>query len=536
VIFNGTTRPQIVFSGTGPTPLGEFTWWGTDLIEWSTMRGRRTRYEPLTPGTMQLVFDNRAGTYDNASKASQLSMMMNCPDLTQYNVFLSWPEQVKQIRGTNPVTVFTGRDVLYRLQETVVSGAFLNANSGETVDARMTRLAGLVSAFTTYDAMTHAGTTPLIASFGNTNVLTAMQQCANVELGYFHARSDAVIALTNLYARIGGTTKLQLSDTTGANLIPFQNLVIVPGFQTMVNAVGVSRPSRSTSAGQITWAAYNPDIALWGRKEQHWEAPCNLDASAEAIGAYLARTSSTPADFVSMVEIAGVDALRNATTLTYNDILALDIGDRVSVTRSGTTYDSIVEGIQHVATTLDWKIRLYLSPYTAYSADIATGLATTPGTGTFVYGTPTDWTITAATDTVRVANSLDIKWRDFSDRGAAIGTLDLYANAKQEVVYDANSTGAYQFNLKGGSATAMTTTLDVGQCVVFDILVKCNNTAHKANAVVLVDGVSTGVTTIWLGGAPAAGTVGGWDRYKVKVYYVNNTPTYRVVARREASA
>ena len=82
----------------------------------------------------------------------------------------------------------------------------------------------------------------------------------------------------------------------------------------------------------------------------------------------------------------------------------------------------------------------------------------------------------------------------------------------------------------------MSSTLEVGQCVMFDVLIKCNDTAHKANATVLVDGVSTHVTTIWLGGAPSAGTSGGWDRYQLKVYMVNGEGTYRVVAERTASA
>jgi hypothetical protein len=116
----------------------------------------------------------------------------------------------------------------------------------------------------------------------------------------------------------------------------------------------------------------------------------------------------------------------------------------------------------------------------------------------------------------------------------------LWANRKQIAVYDSNSTGAYQFNIRGGYVDGTSTNdLKVSevmledQCVTFRILVKCNNSAHYANSNIKIDGSTTNVTTIWLGGAPSAGTSGGWDEYTITVYLVNpstSPATYRVTA------
>jgi hypothetical protein len=528
-VFDGTLRPSVgVKMVDGEIPY----FYDTQLIEWSVTRGKQKRLEPLTYGTLMLVFDNRDGTFDNVSAGWACRLYLNT--LATAMLDLMWTPavfEVKQVRGLNPVTIVEARDDAWLCQKTYLDAEYLNANGTELSGVRVSR----VSPAGVFDGG-YPGTTSMLASFGGMNALQALQQCANVEAGAFHVLRDGGMYLARANEKLARTVKLAFSDVAGANNVPYQAVTMVPGNAYLVNQVTVNRPSRTTSAGQATKATYEVSTGAYGVKGQQWSAPVYLDDSAQALATYLARIAAEPADTVDFLEFTGVDFLRNATTLTYDDLITLEMGDRVTVTRSGTTYDCVVEGLKHIGNPRSWQIRLYLSPYNDYTVDIAAGLTSDPGVGTFVYATPADWTVGAATDTVRPATSLDIKWRDFADRGGATGTLDLYANAKQEVVYDANSTGAYQFDCKGGSATAMPSTLDVGQCVEFDVLVKCNNVTHVANAVVLVDGSATGVTTIWLGGAPATGTVGQWDRYKLKVYLVNGTPTYRVVAQREASA
>lgn len=537
-IFDGTTRPalNIAFEGDGI----ELTFDGTDVVEWQTMRGRRKRNDVLQEAVFVIAFNNAAGTYDVLKGGTQVAVTFTFinPDASSNTMYRGILYSVHQYRGLTPMTVVEVHDVLGWFRKQTLTPAYLNANGSEDVSTRAARIVtdyGL-SGFAALEDSGYPSGVVMLSSFGNMTALEGLTQCAACAGGNYYTRADGSLQLSDPAERLTRTTVLALSDAGTTDTVPYVSTVMSPTQDLIVNSVTVYRPSRSTGAGQATTATY-----YTATRAVRWEAPVASDTSAQALACYLARLDSVhpealAIETVTEVEIAGVDFLRNASTLTYADLELLEIGDKITVTRSGDTYTCTVEGIKHTSTPRDWKIRLYLSAYNNYSVDLVNGLGTNPGVGTFVYATPTHWTITSAQDTVRPANSLDIKWRDFSDRGAASGTLDLYANAKQEVVYDANSTGAYQFNCKGGSSTAMTTTMDMGQCVEFDVLVKCNNSAHYANATILIDGSSTGVTTIWLGGAPASGNAGGWDRYKLKVYQVNNTPTFRVVAERKSSA
>lgn len=532
-IFDGITRPALRFFGEGDGLEETFT--GEKVIEWYLMRGRTKRFEPLQPSVLRVAFDNRDGAFDVLTGGTRVAWdtSLVCPDTTVIPIHGALLHSVHQYRGLTPSTVVEALDVLSFMQRQQLTPAYLNANGAEGPGVRALRILTDYgwTGFATLEDSGYPCLVDMLSSFGNINAMDALQQCAACTGGNYYVRRDRSIQLSDPLERLTRSTVLAFSDAGGADTVPYLSAVMTPASEQIVNTVTVYRPSRGTGAGQATKATY-----LDSSRSIRWDAPMALDYQAQALAAYLARIDATPSETVSEIEFAGVDFLRNASTLTYNTLAALEIGDKITVTRSGVTYSCTVEGIKHTGTTREWKITLYLSPWNDYSANIAYGIDVDPGVGTYIYATPGDWTLTSAVDTVRAATSLDIKWRDFSDRGSATGTLELFANAKQEIVYDSNSTGAYQFNCKGGSATSMPSTIDVGQCVEFDVLIKCNSSAHYANSVVLVDGISTHVTTIWLGGAPTSGNSGGWDRYKLKVYMVNAEGTYRVVAERKSSA
>lgn len=530
-IFDGTDRPALYFMIEGDGI--EETFGSTDLIELSLFRGRQKRNQVLQPATLHVALDNSAGTYDFLTAGSQISFKVFFTQ-TGYDDAQIWGGllySVHQYRGVTPTTVIESRDVLSYLDKQVLPGTYLNSYGSESVNTRATRI---MTDYSWSSGLENGGIgsdVGLISTFGNTTALDALRQCAAAAGGSFYTRSDGSVFLADPAEKLTRTTMLAFTDDETADTVPFMSSVMSPASEQIVNSVTVARPSRVTASGLATTATY-----LAATRGIRWEAPVRDDITAEALAVYLARVDATPTESVAEIEFSGVDFLRNASTLIYNDLAYAEIGDVVTVKRLGSTYTCFIEGIKHSATSRDWRVRYYLSAWNDYSVDLVNGLEYAPASGTFVYETPADWTIDATTDTVRPATSLDLKWHDFSDRGSATGTLELYANAKQHIVYDSNSTGAFQFDCKGGSATSMSNTMEVGQCVMFDVLIKCNDTAHKANPTVLIDGISTHVTTIWLGGAPASGNAGGWDRYQLKVYMVNGEGTYRVVAERTASA
>ena len=530
-IFDGTDRPALQFLVEGDGIEEYFD--SSDLVELSMYRGRNKRNQVLQPSTLHIALDNRAGTYDFLTAGSQIAFKVwfNQTGHDSAQIWGGLLYSVHQYRGVTPTTVIESRDILFYLDKQVLPGTYLNGYANESVSSRAGRLMLDYSWSSGLEEGGYPSSLTMLSTFGNMTALAALRQCANVAGGNFYTRTDGSVFLADPAERLTRTTALTFTDDETVDTVPFMASVMSPASEQIVNSVTVTRPSRSSTAGLATSATY-----LAATRAITWEAPVADDYVAQALACYLARIDATPTESVAEIEISGVDFLRNASTLTYNSLGYLEIGDKIEITRLGTTYACTVEGIKHTATPRDWRVRLYLSAWNDYSVDLANGLEYTPASGTFVYATPADWTISTAQDTVRAATSLDVKWADFSDRGSATGTLELYANAKQHIVYDSDSSGAFQFNVKGGSATSMPATMDVGQCVEFDVLIKCADSVHKANAIVLVDGTSTHVTTIWLGGAPSTGNAGGWDRYKVKVYVVNGEGTYRVVAQRTASA
>lgn len=541
-LFDGTIRPalslRIKIAGVWTAVSAD------DILEWSFMRGRRERFDQLPTSKLWATLNNTAGTYSTltAGQPVQLRMVTTISG-TPYTDSLFYGEirTAPTYPGTVPVTQLEVVDAVYQMGKTHIAPGFWNANSMETSGVRSDRITtdypcGLVG----YTDNGYAGAVNMLSMFGNVSVLEALEQCHAVEAGFLYVdRSGLLVHSSNRDKFSRTAAAFTFSDATTANTAPVLNATLTPAPAMIVNTVTVQRPTRKSAAGTATKVAYGPSVSSYGTHQMKWTAANYTDESAEALAAYLARVHADPGVTPTVLEISGIDFLRRTTgTLTYRNLTTLELGDFVSGTLDSVSYSGTVQGIQHVSSRGNWIVRLFLSPYETFTCDIPAGLATDPAWGTagqFVYHTPGDWTLGTPADVVRTANSLDVKWEDFADRGAATGgtttPLPLYANGKQVVVYDSNSTGAYQFDLRGGSSTAMNAALVTGQCVTWSVLIKCNNTAHYAHATIKVDGGTTGVTTIWLGGAPSVGSSGGWDEYRITLYCVSDaTPTYRVVA------
>lgn len=542
-LFDGTIRPalslRIKIAGVWTTVSTD------DILEWSFMRGRRERFDQLPTSKLFATLNNTAGTYSTltAGQSVQLRMVTTISG-TPYTDSLFYGEirTAPTYPGTVPVTQLEVVDAVYQMGKTHIAPEFWNANNLETSGVRSDRITtdypcGLVG----FTDNGYAGAVNMLSSFGNQTVLEALEQCHAVEAGFLYVdRTGTLVHSANEDKFNRTTAKFTFSDATTSDTAPVLNAMLTPAPAVIVNTVTVQRPTRKTAAGTSTKVAYGPSVASYGTHAMKWTATNYTDESAEALATYLARVHADPGTTPTMIEFSGIDFLRRSTgTLTYRNLTTLELGDWISGTLDTVSYSGTVQGIQHIAQRGNWIVRLYLSPYETFTCDIPAGLATDPAWGTagqFVYHTPADWTLGTPADVVRTANSLDVKWEDFADRGAATGgtttPLELYANGKQVVIYDSNSTGAYQFDLKGGSATAMNVALVTGQCVTFNVSVKCNNATHYAHATIKVDGSTAHIaSTVWFGGAPSAGTNGGWDKYALTCMVIDDTtPSYRVEA------
>lgn len=94
----------------------------------------------------------------------------------------------------------------------------------------------------------------------------------------------------------------------------------------------------------------------------------------------------------------------------------------------------------------------------------------------------------------------------------ASGTIPLYLSTQSVLFYTQAATGNWTVNLTMASANTLNSAMAVGEAVTCVLMATQGSTAFYNN-VVQVDGATSGVTTKWLGGAPAFGQPNGVDFY-----------------------
>ena len=112
---------------------------------------------------------------------------------------------------------------------------------------------------------------------------------------------------------------------------------------------------------------------------------------------------------------------------------------------------------------------------------------------------------------------------------SATGTIAMYPSTQSVLYYTANAAANWTMNFAWSSGTTMASALSVGQSLTLSFLAAQGSSAYYNNTV-QVDGTTTGVTTIWQGGAPTKGNTSGTDVYTYTIIKTAATPTYTVLA------
>ena len=111
---------------------------------------------------------------------------------------------------------------------------------------------------------------------------------------------------------------------------------------------------------------------------------------------------------------------------------------------------------------------------------------------------------------------------------AATGTINYDVTTQSVQYYTSNASANWTVNFRASSGTSLNTAMTTGQSVTVAFLVTQGSTAYYNN-VVQVDGTTSGVTTRWLGGAPAAGNASGIDSYRYLIIKTGSA-TFTVLA------
>jgi hypothetical protein len=111
---------------------------------------------------------------------------------------------------------------------------------------------------------------------------------------------------------------------------------------------------------------------------------------------------------------------------------------------------------------------------------------------------------------------------------AATGTIAYDITTQSVLYYTSNASANWTVNFRGSSGTSLDTLMSTGQSMTVAFLVTQGSTAYY-NSAVQVDGTTSGVTTRWLGGAPAAGNASGIDSYRYLIIKTGSA-TFTVLA------
>jgi len=111
---------------------------------------------------------------------------------------------------------------------------------------------------------------------------------------------------------------------------------------------------------------------------------------------------------------------------------------------------------------------------------------------------------------------------------AATGTINYDITTQSVLYYTSNASANWTVNFRGSSGTSLNTLMSTGQSMTVAFLVTQGSTAYY-NSAVQVDGTTSGVTTVWLGGAPTAGNASGIDSYRYLIIKTGSA-TFTVLA------
>jgi hypothetical protein len=111
---------------------------------------------------------------------------------------------------------------------------------------------------------------------------------------------------------------------------------------------------------------------------------------------------------------------------------------------------------------------------------------------------------------------------------AATGTINYDVTTQAVLYYTSNASANWTVNFRASSGTTLDALMATGESLTAAFLVTQSATAYY-NSAVQIDGTGTGVTTLWIGGAPTGGNPSGVDSYRYLIVKTASA-TYTVFA------
>jgi hypothetical protein len=222
---------------------------------------------------------------------------------------------------------------------------------------------------------------------------------------------------------------------------------------------------------------------------------------------------------------SSTNTLTNKTIAYANNTLTGVVGTAAAQTLTNKTIafaDNTLTGVQP-ALVSGTSIKTINSNTLLGSGDLAVGDVTLAGAQTFT-GTKT-FAGTSSAQAIILNDAAEVATVSAT---AATGTIAYDITTQSVLYYTSNASANWTVNFRGSSGTSLDTLMSTGQSMTVAFLVTQGSTAYY-NSAVQIDGTTSGVTTVWLGGAPTAGNASGIDSYRYLIIKTGSA-TFTVLA------
>jgi len=371
--FDGVTSPavtvQFLMSGSFVTVAT------TDVISINIRRGRTRQSERDQCGTADIILNNFSGTYNPDATSGtyvvggvsilrdglQMRIVATIGGVA-YNLYYGFLEITRVDQGEAPSVTMTFVDGIAYIADAQAPALAAAANA-ETAATRVGRMLDIVG-WPSGASRSLTGSVGMLATVQNRSCMAMIYQAVDAIAGRFYISRDNVATLVPLANKFSRPTQLLFTDTGASNTVGYMELFTNPGTYYVVNQAVVDRGNANN---QYT-SRYNPSVSSYGIAKAVFDAPVATNSNAENLALYESRKLADPLTYVERIDFNAL-ALGDYGAL-YPDFLATELGDQVSVVRSGVQYNLVVEGMAFVIVQNNWMMSYTTSAINPYSITI----------------------------------------------------------------------------------------------------------------------------------------------------------------------
>jgi len=373
--FDGITSPEVTVqflkSGTFVTVST------ADVVNINIRRGRTRQNERDQSGTAFIILNNTSGIYDpdstdpaNPYVVGGVSILRDGLDMrivatiggVAYNLYYGFLETTRVDQGEAPAVTMTFVDGIAYIAD-AQAPALATASFAETAATRVGRMLDIVG-WPSGASRSLTGTVGMLATAQNRSCMAMIYQAVDSIAGRFYISRNNVATLVPLADKFSRPTQLLFSDTGASNTVGYMELFTNPGTYYVVNQAIINR---TNTTKQFT-SLYEPSEAAYGIAKTILDAPVATDTNAQNLALYESRKLADPLTYVERIDFNAL-AIGSYGAL-YPDFLSTELGDQISVVRSGKQYNLVVEGMAFSIVQNNWMMTYTTSAINPYSITI----------------------------------------------------------------------------------------------------------------------------------------------------------------------